>query len=266
MAGWGGSLANLKSFARIGGSIQTGPGTATTWEAATAGQKLSAVGKSNAALMGGAMLLMDGLRRGGKLGVAESSAGGALIGFKYGGPIGALIGGIAGAVAGIVRLFIKGAQEKAREKIKATYGVDISDKGLLKQIVDLAKQSFGGNLDMAIRSQPVRDLVELYAMSTGQKPNGLAGSTRPLDLVQSGGLLSQPTGYFNGTALDRIGGGTPSAAPPIVIPLQIDSKAVGTVIIQNGRLVTEGAITAIKSNAGRREMTSLQLSPGLLTS
>ena len=31
-------------------------------------------------------------------------------------------------VAGAVRIFVKGATEKAREKIKALYGVDISDK------------------------------------------------------------------------------------------------------------------------------------------
>jgi hypothetical protein len=53
-AGWAGSLANLKSFAGIGGSVQTGAGMATTWQAATMGQKMSAIGKSNAALMGGA--------------------------------------------------------------------------------------------------------------------------------------------------------------------------------------------------------------------
>ena len=61
--GWVGSLANLKSFLGIGGSVQLGPGVATTWGAATLGQKLSSIGKSNAALMGGALLAMDGLRR-----------------------------------------------------------------------------------------------------------------------------------------------------------------------------------------------------------
>ena len=97
--------------------------------------------KGGAMLAAGAMLVMDGLRRGGKLGVAEDAGGGALIGFKYGGPLGALIGGIAGAVAGVVRLYIKGATEKTKDKIKALYGVDISDKGVLKQIVDMTKSS-----------------------------------------------------------------------------------------------------------------------------
>ena len=60
---------------------------------------------------------------------------------RCGGPLGAAIGAGIGFAAGIVRLFVKGAQEKAREKIKATYGVDISYKGLLKQIVDIAKRA-----------------------------------------------------------------------------------------------------------------------------
>ena len=42
-----------------------------------------------------------------------------------------------GFVAGMVRKFIKGAVEKAREKIKNLYGVDISDKAVLQQIVDI---------------------------------------------------------------------------------------------------------------------------------
>jgi hypothetical protein len=268
------NFAGLKSFLGMGGSVSTGAGSATTWGAATMGQKASALGKSNAALAAGAMIAMDGLRRGGKLGVAETTGGGALIGFKFGGPLGAAVGAWIGLWAGIARSFVKGAQEKAREKIKSTYGIDIADKGVLKQIVEMAKSSYGGNIDMAIRAQPVRELIQLYAMSTGQKTTGMPGTMSPLSLVQTGGSLFQSPQYNNGTpipssggirGLDKIGGGTPSNAGVIVIPLQIDSKSVGSVIISNGRVVTEGAISAMKSNAGRREMTALQLSPGLLT-
>jgi hypothetical protein len=268
--GWAGSLANLKSFFGIGGSVQLGPGMATTWEAATTLQKLSAIGKSNAALLGGGLLLYEGLRRGGAAGVGMSAAGGAMIGFKYGGPLGAAIGGIAGAVAGIVRLFVKGAQEKAREKIKATYGVDISDKNVLKQIVDIAKQGFGGNLDMAIRSQQIRDLVELYALSTGQGTSGLPATVRPVSLLQQGGSLFQPSA--GGLTLDRIGGGSPSAAAPTVINITVPGakeffeKETVRVVVENPRAVQSAAMTATKQNAGRREMTGLQLSPGLIVS
>src|SRR5579885_2575025 len=232
--------------------------------------------QGGALLAGGSILALEGLRRGGWSGVAITTAGGAMIGAKFGGPLGAAIGAGAGFVAGLARLFVKSAEEKAREKIKALYGVDISDKGLLKQIVDTAKQAFGGNLDMAIRSQQIRDLIQLYAMSTGQPTRGMPATVHPLDIVQVGGSLYQSSGYSNGTALPglgglptlgTIGGGVASGAGlgTTVVNLQIDSKTVGNVIIQNGRVVAQGAINAMKANAGRRELTALQVSPGLVT-
>jgi hypothetical protein len=269
-AGWGATLANLKSFVGIGGSVQLAPGVATTWEAANMGQKLSAIGKSNAALMGGAMLAMYGLQRGGLSGLAMTTAGGAMIGYKFGGPIGAAIGAGIGAVAGLVRLFVKGAQDKAREKIKATYGVDIRDKGVLKQIVDIAKQGFGGNLDMAIRSPQIRDLVELYALSTGQGTTGLPATLRPVSLLQQGGSLFQSSA--SGLTLDRIGSGAPSSAAPTVINITVPGakeffeKETVRVVVENPRAVQSATMEATKQNAGRREMTGLQLSPGLIVS
>ena len=237
--------------------------------------------KGGAMLAAGAMLAMDGLRRGGKLGVAETAGGGALIGAKFGGPLGAVIGAIAGFAAGMVRLFIKGAVEKARQKIKDLYGVDISDKAVLQQVVDTAKQSYGGNLDMAIRTAQIRDLIQLYAMSTGQATKGMPATVHPLDLVQKGGSLYQSPGYSNGTALpgmgglaslDSIGGGVASGAGPVVI--QLDGPATTSLlrgeavnaIASNPRVVAGASLSAAKSNSGRRELTSLQLSPGLVTS
>jgi hypothetical protein len=274
-------LAGLKSFLGMSGSISTGAGSATTWGAATMGQKMTAIGKSNAALMGGAMLAMDGLRRGGALGLAETTAGGAMIGYKYGGGVGAAIGAAVGFTAGIIRLFIKGAQEKARAKVKAAYGVDISDMGLLKQIVDTAKQAYGGDLDMAIRSTQIRELVMTYAMMTGQKTSGIPTATRAISLVQSGGSLYESAGFVNGAAqssisglstFDRIGSGAPSNAGPMVIRLDgpattalLRGEAVQA-IADNPRTVQSAAISATRSNAGRRELLSLQMSPGTLTS
>jgi hypothetical protein len=69
--------------------------------------------------MAGAGLAIDGLRRGGYTGMAETTAGGAMIGYEFGGPLGAAIGAVVGLEAGIVRMFIKGAAEKAKEKIKS---------------------------------------------------------------------------------------------------------------------------------------------------
>ena len=60
------------------------------------------------------------------------------------------------------------------------------DKGILGQIVQTAKQGFGGNLDVAIRSPQVRDLIELYAMSTGQRMCGMPATMRPVRPMNSG--------------------------------------------------------------------------------
>jgi hypothetical protein len=51
--GWSGLLGGWKDFLGFGGGVQYAPGKAVTWEAATMGQKLSALGRSNAALLGG---------------------------------------------------------------------------------------------------------------------------------------------------------------------------------------------------------------------
>ena len=177
-------------------------------------------------------------------------------------------------------MFIKGATEKTKDKIKALYGVDIADKGVLKQIVDMTKSEFGGNIDMAIRSPQIRDLIQLYAMTTGQKTTGMPGTVTPLSLVETGGSLFQSPQYNNGTplpalgglpGLDRIGAGTPSGGGLVI---QLDGPATTALlqgqavqaIADNPRLVQNATMAATKSNANRRELTSLQLSPGTLTS
>jgi hypothetical protein len=166
------------------------------------GGKLTALGKSDASLMAGAGLFMDGIRRGGALGMAESTGGGALVGFKYGGPLGAVIGGIAGAVAGGLRWAIGGDDDytHASKLIKQLYGIDIpKNSDTIKQILAMAKQSYGGAISVAVRSKEVRDLVQLYADSTGQKSNLFAGSVRSASLIQSGGSLYQGAQYYNGS-------------------------------------------------------------------
>ena len=179
-----------------------------------------------------------------------------------------------------------GCSSKARSRrrtrrSRTLYGVDISDKAVLQQIVDTAKQSYGGNLDMAIRTQHVRDLIQLYAMSTGQATKGMPATVHPLDLVQSGGSLYQSPGYSNGTALPGMGGlptldshrrrrglrrgagGHPTRRARDHEP---PAGRGGEAIASNPRVVAGASLSAAKSNAGRRELTSLQLSPGLVTS
>ncbi len=192
-----GALAGLKDFLGFGGGVQFAPGMATTWQAATMGQKLSALGRSNAALLGGGMLAMDGLRRGGWTGLAETTAGGALIGFKFGGPVGAAIGATVGAAAGFVRMFIKGSDQKAIDKIRDIYKVTV-DKSFARSVVEMAKSGFGGNLEAAIRSSQVRDMVMEYAIATGQSAGIADNKPRGVWLTQQGGSLYQSGWSLNG--------------------------------------------------------------------
>jgi len=183
------------------------------------------------------------------------------------GPVGWIAAAGIGAFTGLIGLFRKSAEQKAREKIKAVYGVDIREKNILTQIVEIAKQAFGGNLDMAIRSQQIRDLVELYAMSTGQSTAGLPPTVKPVSLVEQGGSLFQQNASFS---LDRIGPGQPSSGGPIVINISVPGakeffeKETVRVVVDNPRAVQSAAIAAMKQNAGRREGAALQMSPGLV--
>ncbi|MBN1567935.1 MAG: hypothetical protein JXA73_08805 [Acidobacteria bacterium] len=201
------NVGGIKDFLGLGGKMVTAPGGALNipFGQLGLGGKLSAIGKSNAALAGGAMLAMMGLKRGGLSGLGMTTAGGAMIGFKFGGGLGAAIGAGIGAVAGTIRLFMKSAEDKAKAKVKATYGVNIPDKGVLSQIVEIARQGFGGNLDMAVRSVQVEDLVRLYAMTTGQSTQGMRAQMTAGMLMQSGGSLYQQRQYVNGLAIGSSG-------------------------------------------------------------
>jgi hypothetical protein len=93
---------------------------------------------------------------------------------------------------------------------------------------------------------------------------------RPVSLLQQGGSLFQTSA--SGLTLDRIGSGTPSSAAPTVINITVPGakeffeKETVRVVVANPRAVQSAAMAATKQNAGRREMTGLQLSPGLIVS
>ncbi len=193
-----------------------------------------------------------------------------MIGMKYGGALGAAIGAGAGAVAGIVRLFMGDATRKVREKINATYGIDVRDKGVLQQIADTAKQGFGGNIDMAIRSQEVRDQIELYGMTTGQSLKGMPAKMTPLTLSQSGGALSQAGASYGPLASPgaAMALGPASTTINITIPGAKDffEKESVKVVVGNPKAVQSAAVAATRKNVDRRQMAALQLSPGTIVS
>lgn len=266
-----GSAASLKgilsSLGNIGrGGAVLGPGSN--------GGALAQPGVGGAAggamLLGGATLAYMGLRRGGLSGLAMTTAGGALIGAKFGGPIGAAIGAGIGAVAGTIRLFIKGAEEKIVQKVKSVYGVDIARKFARDPLLGIIKQTFGGNIDVGIRSPQIRDLIELYAMSTGQNSQGI-NTTRPTasSFALSGGSFTQQPVFQNGLSM---GLGQASNAAPAATVIQLDPAATEAFLqgqaVQamsgNPRAVQGAVLRASTQNAGRRQALALAVNPGLM--
>ncbi len=171
---------------------------------------------------------------------------------------------------------MKGAADKVREKVKATYGIEITDKGVLNQIADMAKQSFGGTIDMAIQSPEVRDLIELYAQTTGQSTKGMPAKMTPLSMVQTGGsLYEQPSGAsagLPGSGLVPLGSKASAGTQPTVINITVPGakdffeKETVQVVTGNPKAVQSAAVSATKKNVDRRQMAALQLSPGTIVS
>lgn len=270
-AGYG---ASLKSFLGFGSSsISTGAGTATT--TATLGGKLTALGKSDAALAAGIALGADGLRRGGKLGLAETTGGGALIGFRFGGPVGAAIGAAAGFAAGTIRLFIKGAVDKIVEKTKSIYGITISKEFANNPLLGIIKQNFGGDINVGLQSSQVRDLIELYSMSTGQSPNGgFAQTLRPVSLIQNNGSIRQTSDFQNGTALTNPGlnlNQSSASLPNVTYVLDPDATKnfwetqTINVVQSNPRVIQGAASAAQRENFDRRPALNRLVNPSMIT-
>ena len=120
-------------------------------------------------------------------------------------------------------------------------------------------------------------------MATGQTVKGMPGKVTPVTLGQTGGALYQIPGYSNGSpssspggllpsmGLDRIAAGLASNAGTMVIHLDgpattalLNGVAVKAVA-SNPRTVQAASLPAMKANAGRRQATALQLSPGTIT-
>jgi hypothetical protein len=264
-----GSWANMASGAKGWlsnlGNIGYGP-KGGDFGGEVAGSYQGVGGATGGALMlGGAALGFDGLRRGGWAGLGETTAGGAMIGYKFGGVYGAAIGAGIGAVAGMIRMFIKGATEKLKSKIKEVYGIDVTDKDFLQTIADLAKSSFGGNLDLTIRSNQVRDWLMYYKMQTNQANVGNLGAidntARGVSLSGYGGAVSQNAVYVGGAGYNYGGSLAPTTPSQTFQP----NPAQTFLTLQiDGRDVNASVIKTNTASSGRRESAAILLDP-LLT-
>jgi tape measure domain-containing protein len=272
LGGFGGSVKSLGGFlAQLG---QFGPKNVFGGlsNGSAIGGKLG-----GGLLLGGGILAADGLRRGGLLGALETTAGGALIGAKFGGPIGAAIGAGVGLTAGLIRSLFKSAEEKAKREIRSVYGVDVTERGIISQVLDIAKSSYGGNLPVAIRSNQVRDLVELFAMSSGQNfGGGLVNVQRPLQLVQTGGQTYQSPQRIGQASYVYPGslGAAPGGVTTVVANFSLDGQATRAVmygetvnaIASEGGAVAEAAAGAYRgglaSSSGRVSTLEPLTAPG----
>jgi hypothetical protein len=241
------------------------------------GDKMTALGKSPAAAMGGSMLLMNGLSRGGKLGLAEDTGGGALLGFQIGGPVGALVGAIAGAAAGGIRMLIETKEEQAKRLAKQLYGVNI-DTALANQIVGVAKSKYSGEVQVAIRDPEVRKTIELYAAATGQKMPLSATTPHGASLVEQGGTLYQAPTYQYGnpytyqSSLPTAGGFSTGQWPstgPMMLQVNVGGEGAGAFVA--GKVVTPEFVQSQWSQAGassdgRTSNSAMLQQPNLIVS
>lgn len=221
--------------------------------------------------MGGTMLAMDGWNRGGWTGAAELTGGGAAIGMAYGGPVGAAIGAAAGFTVGAIKaIFFKTPLEEMKKRVKAIHGITIDDKSFLKAMVESCKQLNGGRIDDFLKAKSGLDMVESYAMQTGQKfknPYNLG----QFNMMLSGGQIYEAASSFNGTAnsqlsslpgfgfsssLDGLAGGTSSSGPTVInitVPgaMEFFKKETLQVIAGQPRAIAQANSKASSQNFGR---------------
>ena len=257
----------------------------------TGGGRITGVnGMAGAGLQAGGMYLAQrgllGKDRGTWGGVGEGAAGGAMIGLQMGGPIGAVIGGIVGAGIGLGEKIagVETPERQAARQIKAIWGLNIeSNSTTIAQIVAMAKQNYGGNVSMAVRSPQVRELLQLYAESTGQRSSALtAYQVHSASLAQSGGSLYQTATYQNGTpytyasslpTLGPSGSVLPTSSPmggPVTVNLSreqtVDLWRTGTsqAIQGDPRGVAQAAVNGNGASSTRLASAGQAFDPGMI--
>ena len=213
------------------------------------------------------------------------AAGGAMIGMQMGGPLGAAIGAGAGALAGIGEKIagVETPENEAKRLIKQIYGLTI-DNNTARQIAAMAKQSYGGAVSVAVRSSEVRQLLQLYAESTGQKSNLFLNDPHGVNLVQAGGRLNQSAVYNNGTpytyasnlpvmgpAGSPIPTGNPYAGGATYLTLNLNGQSaadvlegrVGPALASNSRMVASSWVDGGMASSSRLNGAIMMLSPNV---
>jgi hypothetical protein len=280
MAGTTLAMDGLRRKPGVASAIETPAG------AAMIGAKFG--GMQGGMIGAGIGLGADGLRRGGYKGMMETAAGGALIGSQVGGPAGALVGAVIGGAIGTVRMFMESDRDHIKKLVKQVYGMDINNS-MADQIAVIAKQSFGGAHDVAVRSPQVRELLRLYAQTTGQKSaedKFVADTVHGASLVEAGGKLQQQAIYDNGSGYAYASPfgtyqgvqtsplptyGSTSGGGPTHVQLVLNGQAAADVLAgQVSRVATPSFVqgqsqAALGSSIGRNSQTAMALAPASIS-
>ncbi|HZV06994.1 MAG TPA: hypothetical protein VE999_18070, partial [Gemmataceae bacterium] len=256
------SLFTKDGFSKMLSNLKGTVWNQQAWEASDSNfwGGVQAVAKSPAAGAAGMMLAMNGLfgsSRGTWGGIAQSTAGGALIGEQIGGPLGAAIGAGAGFLAGLgEKLFgVESPENEAIRLVKQLYSINI-DMQTAKQIVSIAQQKYAGHVGIAVRDPDVRKMLMLYSQATGQKMPLSAGTPQSASLVEMGGRLYQQATYVNGmpytfqSNLPVLGGYATGTYPsPGPMMLQVNVQGQGAAQFVAGQVVTPEFVQAQWSSA-----------------
>jgi PIN domain nuclease of toxin-antitoxin system len=153
IGGAAGAMLMAAGSSLVMDGLRRKPGVASAIEtpagAAMIGAKFG--GMKGGIIGAGIGLMADGIHRGGWKGTFEDAGGGALIGSQLGGPVGAAIGAAVGFGVGMFRMMFETDRDHIKKLVKQVYGMDINN-AMADQIAAIAKQKYGGQHDMAVRS------------------------------------------------------------------------------------------------------------------
>jgi hypothetical protein len=276
------SLFTKAGFSKTLSSLKGTVWNQQAWDASGGGfgGGVQAIAKSPAAGAAGMMLAMNGLfgsSRGTWGGIAQSTAGGALIGMQIGGPLGAAIGAGAGFLAGVgEKLFgVESPENEAKRLVKQLYSINI-DNSMARQIAAIAQQKYAGHVSIAVRDPDVRKMLMLYSEATSQKMPLSATTPPSASLAEMGGKLYQQATYVNGSPyafqsnLPVLGGYATGTYPtPGPMTLQVNVQGQGAAQFVAGQVVTPEFVQAQWSSAaagsnGRLQNSAVIQQPGLV--
>jgi hypothetical protein len=231
------------------------------------------------------MLAQQGLlgsSRGTVGGMFEGALGGAGVGFAMGGPLGAAIGAGVGFAIGLGELAagVETPRREAQRLVQSIYRISINNS-TADQIVQIANQTYGGRVSVAVRSPEVRHMLGLYAAGTGQAGQFNVGvnEAHGASLVESGGVLSQQATYQYGQAYTYgsnlpVYGGTPAhilGAPGGGLQLSLNIGGQDAAKFMTGQVVTPDVVqtqyaSAMQGSSGRVPQALLMNQPGSIVS